>query len=100
MGVPCVVSDIPGCREVVEHGRNGLLVPVGNVQALAHAILRLLANREEAQRLGAEGRRIAVERFDERLVFDRVKAEYERLLHEKGLVPPHAVFAAKGGPTA
>ena len=32
MGVPCVVTDIPGCREVVEHGRNGLLVPAGNAE--------------------------------------------------------------------
>ena len=93
MGVPCVVSDIPGCREVVEHGRNGLLVPLANVQALADAIVDLLSNRAKAQRMGAEGRRMALERFDEQLVFDKVKVEYARLLREKGLAVPAPQFA-------
>ena len=85
MAVPCVVTDIPGCRETVEAGRNGLLTPLGDVPALARAMLALLTDPDRAQRMGREGRRIAVERFDERLVFDRVLAEYARLLQEKGL---------------
>lgn len=88
MKVPCIVTDIRGCREAIEHGRNGLLVPLGDVQALADAIVELLTNREKAQRMGEEGRRIALERFDERLVFEKVKAEYARLLREKGLPVP------------
>ncbi len=88
MKVPCVVTDIRGCREVVEHGRNGLLVPLGNVQALADAIVEILTNQEKAYRMGEEGRRMALERFDERLVFEKVKAEYARLLQEKGLPMP------------
>lgn len=88
MGVPCVVTDIPGCREAVEHERNGLLVPPGDVQALVAALLRLLTDPDLARRLGKIGRRIAEERFDERLVFAKVKAEYERLLRAKGLAVP------------
>jgi len=88
MKVPCVVTDIRGCREAVEHGRNGLLVPLGDVQALADAIIELLTDQEKARRMGEEGRRMALERFDERLVFEKVKAEYARLLREKGLPVP------------
>jgi glycosyltransferase involved in cell wall biosynthesis len=88
MGVPSIVTDIPGCREVVEHGRNGLLVPLGDVDALVRAILGLLSDPERAKRMGQEGRRIALERFDERLVFEKVKAEYARLLRQKGLPVP------------
>jgi len=88
MGLPCVVTAVPGCREVVEHGRNGLLVPLGDVEALATAILRLLADPGEARRLGREGRRLALERFDERFVFGRVEAAYARLLAERGLPLP------------
>lgn len=88
MKVPCVVTDVRGCREAVEHGRNGLLVPLGDVQALADAIVELLTDREKARRMGEEGRRMALERFDERLVFEKVKAEYARLLREKGLPVP------------
>ena len=94
MEVPCVVTDIPGCREAVEHGRNGLLVPPGDVPALAAAIVDLLTDREQARRLGREGRRVALERFDEQMVFDKVKAEYARLLQAKGLSAPATGVAA------
>lgn len=88
MGVPVIATDIRGCREVVEHGRNGLLVPFGDIQSLADAILELLTNHEKARRMGEEGHCIALERFDERVVFEKVKAEYARLLREKGLAVP------------
>ena len=88
MWVPAIVTDVKGNREAVEHGRNGLLVPLGDVQALADAIVELLTDREKARRMGKEGRRMALERFDERLVFEKVKAEYGRLLREKGLPVP------------
>jgi glycosyltransferase involved in cell wall biosynthesis len=88
MGIPAVVTNVRGNREAVEPGRNGLLVPHGDVPALAEAIVELLADHERACRLGQQGRRMALERFDERLVFDRVKKEYARLLRAKGLMPP------------
>jgi glycosyltransferase involved in cell wall biosynthesis len=88
MGVPCIVTDVRGCREAVEHGRNGLLVPLGDVPALASAITELLTDRDRARRMGEEGRRMALESFDERVVFEKVKAEYARLLREKGLPLP------------
>ncbi|MGE5264359.1 MAG: glycosyltransferase, partial [Acidobacteriota bacterium] len=88
MRVPCVVTDIRGCRETVEQGRNGLLVPLGNTGALADAIIQLLEDRERARRMGEEGRRMAAEHFDERVVFEKVKAEYARLLTAKGISTP------------
>jgi glycosyltransferase involved in cell wall biosynthesis len=88
MGVPCVATDIRGCREAVEHRKNGLLVSLGDVQSLADAIIEILTDREKAHRMGAEGQRIARERFDERLVFEKVLSEYARLLGERGLPIP------------
>jgi glycosyltransferase involved in cell wall biosynthesis len=85
MRVPCIVTNIRGCREVVEHNRNGVLVPLGDVQALAKAIIELLTDREKALKMGEEGRKIAEEKFDERHVFEKVKSEYTRLMREKGL---------------
>jgi len=88
MRVPAVVTDVKGNREAVEHGYNGLLVPLGDVNALADAIVELLTDREKAHQMGENGRRMALERFDERLVFEKVKAEYARLLLDKGLALP------------
>jgi glycosyltransferase involved in cell wall biosynthesis len=85
MKVPCVVTDVRGCRQAVAHGRNGLLVPAGDARALAQAILALLEDDALARRLGEEGRRRAVAEFDERRVFETVLSEYERLLEAKGL---------------
>lgn len=83
MGVPCVVTDIRGCREAVEPGVNGLLAPLRDVDALASAILMLLQDHRQAAQMGARGRQMAEARFDEQLVFGRVKAEYARLLAQK-----------------
>lgn len=97
MRVPSVVTDIRGCREAVEHGRNGLLVPLGDVQALADAIVELLSDPVKAGRMGQAGREMAEERFDERLIFARVKREYVRLLRKKGLPVPSEVAAVPAG---
>jgi glycosyltransferase involved in cell wall biosynthesis len=85
MRVPCVVTNIRGCTEAVEHGRNGLLVPLGDVPALADAVTGLLLDPDRRRRLGEEGRRMALERFDERRVLEKIQAEYLRLLRQKGL---------------
>lgn len=90
MGVPAVVTDVKGNREAVIAGHNGLLVPLGDVPALATAISELLSDREKARRMGKEGRRIALVRFDERRVFEKVKGEYARLLKVKGLARAEA----------
>ena len=88
MGIPAVVTDVKGNREAVTHDRNGLLVPFGDVPALTSAILRILTEPDTAQRMSAGAVRIAAERFDERLVFEKVKTEYARLLRAKGRALP------------
>jgi glycosyltransferase involved in cell wall biosynthesis len=97
MGVPVIATDIRGCREAVEAGRNGVLIPAGDASALACVLGALLYDRRELLRLGREGRRVALERFDERLVFERVAAEYARLLGResvRGLAEARAIAGA------
>jgi len=88
MRVPVVATNVKGNREIVEHSRNGFLVPLGDVKAMADAVIELLTDQNKARRMGIEGRRMALESFDERLVFAKVKAEYTRLLQKKGLNVP------------
>ncbi|HEY6549535.1 MAG TPA: glycosyltransferase, partial [Vicinamibacteria bacterium] len=102
MGLPCVLTDVRGCRQVVTHGRNGFLTKVGDAPALAGALVRLLTTPALARELGAEGRRRALRDFDEQRVFALVLAEYERLLGEKGVALPVSaapLSAAAGEPT-
>jgi glycosyltransferase involved in cell wall biosynthesis len=95
MGVPCVVTNVRGCREAVEHERNGLIVPLRDVDALAEALIRLLRDHDRRRAMGDAGRRMAREQFDERLVFQRVLAAYHRLLHEKGVQASESAATGK-----
>ncbi|GAB3741878.1 glycosyltransferase family 4 protein [Nocardiopsis nanhaiensis] len=55
VGVPAVSFDCPhGPREIIDHGRNGLLVPAQDVKALGEAMSKLVENREERVRMGKE----------------------------------------------
>jgi len=64
----------------VAQGRNGFLVPLGDVDALAEATGRVIADPVLGAQMAMEARCIALERFDERRVFEFVKGEYNRLL--------------------
>lgn len=64
MGRAVITTDAPGCRETVDEGVNGFLVPVRDVQALTHAMLRFVANPALIATMGHESRRLAEKRFD------------------------------------
>jgi glycosyltransferase involved in cell wall biosynthesis len=78
--LPLVTCDVPGCREVVSDGVDGLLVPPRDALALAQAIGRLLESSEMRVRLGQAARRKALERFDEQIVIASTLAVYDELL--------------------
>lgn len=78
-GLPLVTTDVPGCREVVTDGVNGLLVPPRDARALAEAIARLDDDETLAQKLGAAARVRAVEEFDERRISVQTIAVYQAL---------------------
>jgi len=83
MEKPVVACNIRGCREAVEDGKTGLLVPLKNPQKLAETIIYLLENPKIAQEMGQRGRVKVLKEFNEQLVFGRIKKEYERLIREK-----------------
>ncbi|MDR3109337.1 MAG: glycosyltransferase family 4 protein [Planctomycetaceae bacterium] len=55
-GRPCIATDVGGNGELIEHERNGLLVPTENPQALADAICKLLSNQQQAETLATNAR--------------------------------------------
>lgn len=78
-GLPLVASDAPGCREIVAHGINGLLVPPKDAPALANALRQLCQNPATRQRMGQASRAKALAEFDERIVFEQTRAVYDEL---------------------
>ena len=75
-----VTTDVPGCREVVTHGVDGLLVPVRDGIALCRAIARLQDDPALRTRLAQAGRCTALERFDERIVIARTMDVYKEVV--------------------
>ncbi len=63
-----ITTDAPGCRETVINGKNGYLVPVRDVEALAARMLQLIENPDLVPKMAAEGRKIVEEKFDVKLV--------------------------------
>ncbi len=78
-GVPVIATDIRGCRQVVDHDRTGLLVPVHNGDALALAIAALAADPARRSDMGARGRQKAEAEFDDRVVIGRTLDAYRSL---------------------
>jgi ribosomal protein S18 acetylase RimI-like enzyme len=85
MGLPVVATDIRGCRQVVDDGINGLLVPVMSPDALAAAIRKIGDDPESREEMAAASARIARQRFDENVVVDIVMEAYRKGLIAKGL---------------
>jgi glycosyltransferase involved in cell wall biosynthesis len=77
---PIIATDVPGCREIVRHEKNGLLVPVRDPAALAHAIERLITNRALRQKMGEEGRQLVQHEFSESIVVNKTLDLYRSIL--------------------
>lgn len=78
-GLPLITTDVPGCREVVCDGVDGLLIPAKDSEALARAIHRLQDNPALARELGHAARAKARAQFDERIVIRRTMDVYAEL---------------------
>lgn len=72
IGRAIITTDVPGCRETVEDGVNGFLVPKWNPEALAEKMIYFIEHPEQTQVMGAESYKIAVEKFDAEKVNQRL----------------------------
>jgi glycosyltransferase involved in cell wall biosynthesis len=79
-GLPCVTTDVPGCREAVRHGDNGLLVPPRDAAALGEALRRLLDDERLRKRMGARGRERLETEFSTGQVVNQTLTLYRALL--------------------
>lgn len=80
MGLPVVATDVRGCRQVVDNGRSGLLVPARDADALATAVTTLTESPERRSVMGAAARVKAEREFDEETAIQQVLTRYDALL--------------------
>lgn len=79
-GLPCITTDVPGCRAAVRHEDNGLLIPVKDSDALATAIATLAQNQEVRVRMGQRGRTRALEEFSQEQINKLTLLAYQETL--------------------
>lgn len=93
-GRPIVTADVPGCREIIKDGENGILVPVRDGAATANAVDRLLVDSDLRQRMASCSREIAETEYAlERFIADTF-AVYE------AVIPGSLLSAVAGGAAA
>lgn len=82
-GRPLVTTDVPGCRELVADGDNGLLVPARTIAPLADALRRLATDPILRQRLGARARERTMVEFSEAVIVEQTLDLYHSLIADR-----------------
>ena len=78
-GRAIVATDVPGCREIVRHNENGLLVSPRDSKALSDALKILIRDSELRAKMGARGREIVEAEFSEEIVVRQTMEVYEKI---------------------
>jgi len=79
-GVPVIATRVGGLPELIEDGKTGFLFPVGDVEGMAQAALRLLRDPELRHAMARDARRIACEKYDQERVVDLYDELYRELI--------------------
>ncbi|MBL6444772.1 glycosyltransferase family 4 protein [Fulvivirga sp. 29W222] len=82
MGVPCIVSDINGCNEIIRHKETGLLVPAKDVNCLKKAMEEMIDNEELRNKFAEKGRKNVVLHYDQKYVWDQIITEYRSMIKD------------------
>jgi len=80
-GLPIVTTDVPGCREIVNDGENGYLVPPRNPEAIADAIEKLLKDKTLRREMGEKGRALVEREFGIKKIVEDTISLYQRMLN-------------------
>ncbi|QCK15901.1 glycosyltransferase family 4 protein [Mangrovivirga cuniculi] len=78
--LPCIVSDINGCNEIIEDGINGIIVPPKNTEQLKKAIFKLINDPDLRDQMTSKIRESIVSRYDQKVVWEKILDEYHENL--------------------
>lgn len=84
--LPSIVTDINGCNEIIEPGKNGLIIPVKNTQALRTAMERLMSDQSLYSDMKRNARRMILERYDQKKFWNLLLEEYQAQLKQIEIV--------------
>lgn len=81
MGLPAIVTDINGCNEIIEEGKNGTIIPPKDAGALQKAMERMMAVPAWRRSLKENARPMIAARYEQQIVWEALLAEYQTLVN-------------------
>lgn len=82
MELPSIVSDINGCNEIIYNGKNGIIIPSKDTQALYQAMQELSTNHHYYQELQTHSRPMIINRYQQQYVWQALLKEYHTLVRQ------------------
>lgn len=76
MGLPCIVTDINGCNEIIENQKNGCIIPVKNQKVILESMINFIDDKEQFFEMQQNARNMIVSRFDQQFMWDIILKEY------------------------
>ncbi|AND64630.1 glycosyl transferase family 1 [Flavobacterium covae] len=81
MELPAIVSNINGCNEIIEEGKNGLIIPVKNSKVIEEAMRKVYQEKSLFDQLKSNARQMIVSRYEQKIIWEAIRNEYENLEH-------------------
>ncbi|GAA3641528.1 glycosyltransferase family 4 protein [Flavivirga jejuensis] len=79
MELPSIVTNINGCNEIIEHEKQGLIIPVKDENAIYESMNYILLHQEKAKKMGINSRTNIVSKFERKKVWEALLSEYQKL---------------------
>ena len=80
MGLPSIVTDINGSREIIIDGENGVIIPSHDEMAIYHAMKGMVMNPKKAKCMGEKARPLIASRYEQGFVRSKLKEFYHNIL--------------------
>lgn len=81
MGLPCIVTNINGCNEIIIEGQNGTIIPVKDTVAILNAMIKVSSDKDYFSVLETNARKMIISRYEQQVVWEAILAEYKNLEH-------------------
>ncbi len=78
--MPCIVSDINGCNEIVKHDVTGMVIPSKDVPSLVEAMKMLVNDEVKRKKFAATARDFIADNFKRQFIWEELRKEYVRLM--------------------
>lgn len=82
MGLASIVTDINGCNEIIVDGKNGVIIPSKNEEALYQAMKDFVVHPEKVKQMAANARPMIASRYEQKMVWEALLEEYRRVCKE------------------